>query len=376
MVNSALKKENADSPRLFIMAGGTGGHVFPALAVADYLRTKGVTIEWMGTQNGIEAKVVPANNIRLHCINIAGIRGKSLRQFLRGPIVILRAIAEARAILKIYRPQVVLGMGGYASGPGAIAAKSMGIPIIIHEQNARAGGTNKILAKIARKILVGFPYALPRSEYVGNPVRDIFYQQPSPDDRFVARGTQKKILVLGGSLGAQALNKKVPEALMLLPETLLTSLGQLNVIHQAGARNLQMATEAYFPLSSRTHVTVELSEFINDVAAAMAAADLIICRAGALTIAELSAVGAASILVPFPHAIDDHQTANARWLSDKGAAILYAERDITSDGLANQISMLLSDPKRLNDMANRALARTDKSATEKVADYCLEYLHV
>ncbi len=359
-----------------IMAGGTGGHVFPALAVADYLRDKGVTVEWMGTQKGIEAKVVPANNITLHCINIAGIRGKSLRQFVFGPIAIAKAIAQARAILKIYRPGAVLGMGGYASGPGAIAAKSLGIPVIIHEQNARAGGTNKILAKIAQKILVGFPYALPKSEFVGNPVRASFYQQPLPNDRFAQRGEQKKLLVLGGSLGAQALNKKVPEALMLLPQQLWSESARLSVTHQAGARSHQSAVDAYAPLLNRTQMTISLPEFIDDIAVAMAEADLIICRAGALTIAELSAIGAAAILVPFPHAIDDHQTANARWLSDKGAAILYAEQDIKPAELANKILMLLSEPQRLTTMANKALTRTEKSATEKVADYCLEYLNV
>lgn len=358
--------------RIMIMAGGTGGHVFPALAVADELIARGVDVHWMGTEKGIEAKLIPARGLPLHCIHIVGIRGKSLMQFIRGPLVIVKAIVQAKKILTALKPQVVLGFGGYASGPGAIAARLLGIPLIVHEQNARAGTTNKVLAKMARHVLCGFPHALSKSIFVGNPVRQAFYAQPLPSERFAKTQDQFNLLVMGGSLGAQVFNKIVPAALALLPQG-----ASLRVVHQSGARTRLEAQAAYALLQQqRPEFSVELPEFIDDVATQMAVADLIICRAGALTVAELAAIGAAALLVPYPYAIDDHQTANARWLSDKCAALLCPEHELTAENLAKKITTLMADRPALLAMANCALERGDKTATVKVAEYCLEYLNV
>ncbi|HEY7771855.1 MAG TPA: undecaprenyldiphospho-muramoylpentapeptide beta-N-acetylglucosaminyltransferase [Marinagarivorans sp.] len=364
---------SATAGTILIMAGGTGGHVFPALAVAEYLRERGVAVHWMGTDKGIEAKVIPENAIALHCIEVSGIRGKSWKKLLTGPFAVAKAIAQAKRIIRELKPDVILGMGGYASGPGGVAARLCGIPLIVHEQNAIAGSTNKVLAKLARHVLCGFPNALPKGVFVGNPVRTAFYQQrPPAERRSESAGDDFKILVLGGSLGAKALNEKVPEALALLsPEF------SVSVTHQSGARTKVAAQHAYAALAEqRPNYSVELPEFIADVASAMAAADLVICRAGALTVAELSAIGAAAILVPFPFAIDDHQTANARWLSDKGAAILCPEASLQAQSLADQITGLYQDRGQLEKMALAAYARTEKTPTVQVADYCLEYLNV
>ena len=358
---------------ILIMAGGTGGHVFPALAVAEYLRNLGVIVHWIGTNQGIEARVVPENKIPLHSISITGMRGKSLIKRITGPIAVAKAIAQAKRIIRQVKPDVVLGMGGYASGPGGIAAWLAGVPIIVHEQNAIAGSTNKILAKFAKRILCGFPKALPKGIFVGNPVRANFYTQLQSTERCCEQSNLPfKVLVLGGSLGAKALNETVPEALALLPLDL-----NFCVVHQSGARTKAVARKAYASLQEqRPECAFELPEFIVDVASAMSKADLIICRSGALTVAELAAVGAAAILVPFPFAIDDHQTANARWLSDKGAAILCPEATLTPKLLADHITQLYHDRPRLQKMASAAFSRDEKTPTASVADYCLEYLHV
>lgn len=357
-------------PRLLIMAGGTGGHVFPALAVAEFLRERGVDIQWMGTEKGIEAKVCPQNDIPLHTLNIAGIRGKSITKFLTGPFAVAKAIAEAKRIIKQLQPQAVMGMGGYASGPGGIAARLCGVPLIVHEQNAKPGSTNKVLSKIAQKVLCGFPKALPKGEFVGNPVRDAFYQRAKSP--VAVEDSSFRLLVLGGSLGAKALNEIVPAALALLPNET-----KLHIVHQAGARTLDAAKAAYEPLArQRDDWQISVREFIEDVALEMAQADLVICRAGALTVAELSVLGKPSILVPFPYAIDDHQTANARFLSDKGAAILRAEGALTKEQLAEDLRLLIAFPEKLNAMARAARLQEEKTATEKVAECCLEYLHV
>ena len=359
-------------PRILIMAGGTGGHVFPALAVAKQLREQGVDLHWIGTSAGIEASVVPKNTITLHTIHIAGIRGKGIVTLFKGPFAVAKAILQARAIIKKLCPQVVLGMGGYASGPGGVAARLLGIPIIVHEQNAKPGSTNKLLAKVAQRILCGFPKALPNGEFVGNPVRAAFYQQRPPEQRLQNRdNTVFNLLVLGGSLGARTLNAQVPAALSLLDES------TVHVVHQSGARTRAEAQEAYRAVAQhKSNISVELPEFIEDVASAMAAADLVICRSGALTVSELAAVGVASILVPFPHAIDDHQTANALWLSEHNAAILCPEHTLTAASLAQTIMQLMIDGKRRLAMATQAHARSQQGATQKVADICLEYMNV
>lgn len=386
MSNKTAHAQSEVSPKILIMAGGTGGHVFPALAVAKHLQALGVEVHWIGTARGIEAKVVPENNIPLHIIEIAGLRGKSLLSLITGPFAIAKAIIQARHIIQSIQPNVVLGMGGYAAGPGGIAARLLGIALIVHEQNATPGSTNKILAKLAQHVLCGFPGALNKGVFVGNPVREAFYQQPLPELRFATQKSTFNVLVLGGSLGARALNQVVPAALALLPETM-----PIHIVHQSGAATRQQALEAYQTLQThRPLFNVELPEFIGNVAEHIAAADLVICRAGALTIAELAAIGAASILVPFPYAIDDHQTANARWLSDKGAAILCPESELTAQHLAQQLQQLLPNHAKLKEMANLALMQSDRidsgsdlgqpnkkqTATQKVSRYCAEYLNV
>lgn len=363
-------------PIIMIMAGGTGGHVFPALAVAKRLHQQGVESHWMGTLKGIEARVVPENDIALHTIDITGLRGKSLTSILLGPFRVAQAIFQARRILKTVKPQVVLGMGGYASGPGGIAARLLGIPLIVHEQNATPGSTNKILAKIAQRVLCGFPNALKKGRCVGNPVRDSFYQQLPPRARYEQRGSLKdrtvKILVLGGSLGAKALNLNVPKALALLPAEQVMS-----VVHQSGERTAQESKEAYHQLKQvRPDIHATLMTFIDDVALEMANADLIICRSGALTVAELAAVGVPSILIPFPYAIDDHQTANGAWLVDKGAAFLCQENTMTPESLAEMIGSLVKDEEKLISMAEKALERNEATATELVSAVCMEYINV
>lgn len=362
-------------PSVVMMAGGTGGHVFPALAVAKALENKNINIHWMGTEKGIEARIVPENNIPLHTIHIGGLRGKSLGRLLTGPFSVAKAVLQARRIFKTLKPNVIVGMGGYASGPGGIAARLLGIPLIVHEQNAKAGSTNKILAKIAQRVLCGFPHALPNSDCVGNPVRTEFYAQALPDVRYQAKGPLNhrpfKLLVLGGSLGAQTLNIKVPEALALLD-----SQKAVSVVHQSGKRTRQQAEEAYAALAEKQkNINVTLPEFIHDVAAEIAMADLVICRAGALTVAELAAVGAPSLLVPFPYAIDDHQTANAQWLVEKGAAYLYPEASLTSAALAEKIQTLADDEEQLIKMAEKALQRSEFTATNRVSDICMEYIN-
>ncbi|WP_238376287.1 undecaprenyldiphospho-muramoylpentapeptide beta-N-acetylglucosaminyltransferase [Marinagarivorans algicola] len=386
MSNKSTCTQAQATSKILIMAGGTGGHVFPALAVAKHLQQRGVEVHWIGTTRGIEAKIVPAHTIPLHTIDIAGLRGKSWLGFITGPFAIAKAIMQARHIIQLIKPNVVLGMGGYAAGPGGIAARLLGVPLIVHEQNATPGSTNKILAKLAQHVLCGFPGALNKGVFVGNPVREVFYQQPLPELRFATQKSTFNVLILGGSLGARALNQTVPAALALLPETM-----PMHVVHQSGTATRQQALEAYQTLQlHRPLFNVELPEFIDNVAEQIAAADLVICRAGALTIAELAAVGAASILVPFPHAIDDHQTANARWLSDKGAAILCPESDLTAQYLAQQLQQLLPNHAKLKEMANLALMQSDRidsksnlgqyykkqTATQRVSRYCAEYLNV
>ncbi len=378
-LNSAGAKTTMDTMQkntIMIMAGGTGGHVFPALAVAKRLHKQGVESHWMGTCKGIEARVVPENDIALHTIDIAGLRGKSLVKALIGPFNVAKAILQARRILKKVKPQVVLGMGGYASGPGGIAARLLGIPLIVHEQNATPGSTNKILAKVSQRVLCGFPNAIKKGHFVGNPVRDAFYQQLPPRTRYEQRGSLKgralNILVLGGSLGAKALNLNVPKALALLPAD-----QAVHVMHQSGERTAQESKEAYHQLKQvRPDISATLMTFIDDVALEMANADLIICRSGALTVAELAAVGVPSILIPFPYAIDDHQTANGKWLVDKGAAALCQESTMTPESLAKTICSLVKDEEQLISMAEKALERNDATATELVSAVCMEYINV
>lgn len=349
--------------RVLVMAGGTGGHVFPALAVAKELRSRGCEIQWLGTDRGIEARLVPAANIHLHLLPISGVRGKGLKTLIGAPWKIVRSVWAARAILQKFQPHVVLGMGGYASGPGGIAARIMGIPLVIHEQNARPGTTNKWLAKIATRVLTAFPNVLPKAICIGNPVREDIAALPEPETRLQNRTGPLQLLVLGGSLGAQALNELVPKAVAPFIKE-----GQLQVRHQTGAKHLDNTLAVY----KECGVSGEVTAFIDDMAEALAWADLVVCRAGALTIAELSAAGVASLLVPFPFAIDDHQTANARWLVDQGAAELYPQKSLTAEILKERVMTFIAQRGLLLKMAQAARKAAKPEATVSCADICLE----
>lgn len=352
--------------RIVIMAGGTGGHVFPALAVAQELQRRGAEVSWLGTRHGIEAELVPQAGIAIDYITIAGLRGKGALGWLLAPLRLLRALWQALLVLRRRAPAAVLGLGGFASGPGGVAAWLQRRPLLIHEQNAVPGLTNRLLARIAYRVLEGFPGTFAGALATGNPVRAAIVGAAAPAERFAGRSGALRLLVVGGSLGAMALNETVPAALALLPA------GQRpQVRHQSGKRHLAALQEFY----RNAGVEAELLPFIDDMAAAYAWADLVVCRSGALTVGELAAVGVASILVPFPHAVDDHQTRNAAYLVDAGAAELVGQEQLNAQRLAAQLQVYVDDAaagrKRLLAMAEaaRALARPD--ATALVAEQCL-----
>ncbi len=352
-------------PCIMIMAGGTGGHVFPALSLADLLRARDIEIVWLGTRAGIEARLVPAAGIEVEWIDIGGLRGKGLSTLLAAPIRLARALWQALAAVRRHQPRVVVGLGGYVTGPGGLAAWLARRPLVIHEQNAVAGFTNRILARFATRVLEAFSGSFGagvRAITVGNPVRTEFFGLPSPAVRYGSRQGPLRVLVVGGSQGAQRLNAVVPEAVAALAGKI-----DLRVRHQSGVRTLESTREAY---TSRG-ISAEVSPFIDDIAAAYAEADLVICRAGALTVSELAAAGVAAILVPFPAAVDDHQTCNARFLVEHGAAVLLPERELTPQRLAAELERLATDRAQLCRMAERAreLARPD--ATEALAKACL-----
>ncbi len=351
---------------VLIMAGGTGGHVFPALAVAERLRERGVPVVWMGTRRGLEATLVPKAGIPMEWIGVAGLRGKGVRRLLEMPLMLGRALWQAGTILRRLRPRVVLGMGGFTSGPGGLLARSLGIPLVVHEQNAIAGLTNRWLARIANRVLEGFPATFPATRQaltVGNPVRERIALLPPPAERFAGRAGRSRLLVVGGSQGALALNRLVPQALALFDEA-----ERPEVWHQAGGQLHEAAVAAYRELG----VTARLMPFIEDMAEAYAWADLVLCRAGALTIAELAAVGVGAVLVPFPFAVDDHQTANARFLERGGAALVRQQAELTAERLAMTLHGLLGDRARLLRMAEAARRMAKLEAAEQVAVACLE----
>ncbi|MBK8533907.1 MAG: undecaprenyldiphospho-muramoylpentapeptide beta-N-acetylglucosaminyltransferase [Candidatus Competibacteraceae bacterium] len=348
------------------MAGGTGGHVFPALAVAERLQAQGVPVVWMGTRHGLEATLVPKAGIPMEWIGVAGLRGKGLGQKLAMPLMIGRALWQARVILQRLQPRVVLGMGGFASGPGGLMTWWLGIPLVVHEQNAIAGLTNRILARIASQVLEAFPQTFPaarRALTVGNPVREPIATLPPPAQRFAGREGRLRLLVLGGSQGALALNQLVPQALALLSDD-----QRPEVWHQAGGQLHQAAAAAY----RKAGITARLTPFIEDMAEAYSWADLVMCRAGALTIAELAAAGVGAVLVPFPFAVDDHQTANAHFLAQGGAALLVQQAELTAERLAAILSDLLGDRTQLLRMAEAARSLAKIEAAEQVARVCLQ----
>jgi len=345
---------------LLVMAGGTGGHIFPGLAVADAVRNQGWKVVWLGNPEGMEARLVPAHGYELAPLRFSAVRGKGMLRKLLLPLRLVSACWQARRQLLRIQPNVVLGLGGFVSFPGALMARLQRRPLLVHEQNSVAGLANRVLARIANRVLTGFPDTLPGGEWCGNPLRPEICAQPEPAQRFKDRSGPLRLLVLGGSLGAAALNEQVPRALALLPHD-----ARPLVRHQSGAQHLGALQDNY----AAAGVQAECSPFIEDMAAAYAWADLVICRAGALTIAELAAVGVASVLVPFPHAVDDHQTRNARFLADSGAAILLPQERATAEELALLRTLTRG---QLLQMAERARALAKPEATHFVARTCME----
>jgi UDP-N-acetylglucosamine--N-acetylmuramyl-(pentapeptide) pyrophosphoryl-undecaprenol N-acetylglucosamine transferase len=342
---------------ILIMAGGTGGHIFPGLAVAAEMKAAGWDVVWMGARGGMEERLVPRHGYRTAWIRARAARGKGLLQKLLLPANLLYSFWESARHIRRLKPDVVLGLGGYVAFPGGMMASLLDRPLALHEQNAIPGLANRVLAQVSDKVMAGFPQALKSAEWTGNPVRGEIASIPAPAIRFQGRQGPLRILVVGGSLGAQALNEAVPKALALLPEKPV-------VVHQAGEKHLEALKANY----ARAGAQGELLAFIDDMARRYAEADLVICRAGAVTIAELSAGGMASILVPFPHAVDDHQTANAKFLADRGAAILIQQRELAAQKLAELVRGL--DRARLLDMATKARALGKPDAARVVAERC------
>lgn len=349
-----------------IMAGGTGGHVFPALALARVLRERGCDIVWLGTRQGIEARLVPAAGLPVEWISIGGLRGKGIGTLLAAPFRLMRALGESLRVMRRHRPVVVVGLGGFVTGPGGLAAWLTRRPLVVHEQNAIAGFTNRTLARFAREVLTAFPGAFDASQPVreiGNPVRPEFFTLAPPAARVAGRGVVLRLLVVGGSQGANKLNAVVPFAVARLVGSV-----RFEIRHQAGPRWIDAARKSFLDAG----VAAEVTPFIDDIAEAYAWADLVICRSGALTVSELAAAGVASILVPFPAAVDDHQTANARYLVREGAALLLPDRELTAERLARELHELCRGGReRLVAMAGRARRLARPRATEELADACL-----
>ena len=347
---------------VLMMAGGTGGHVFPALAVARELQQEGYAIEWLGTAAGIEKDLVPANGITLNTISIQGLRGKGKLGLLKAPVRVLRAVFQARAVMKKVQPVAVLGFGGYATGPGGVAAKLCGIPLLVHEQNARAGMTNRLLTRFADCVMQAFPDALAGALTLGNPVRREVVETAEPQQRYQQRIDDNQplhVLVIGGSQGAVAINN-----VMIAAMNALKTDERPLLRHQAGKRNIEEVSAAY----RQADIQAEASAFIDDMAAAYEWADLLICRAGALTVSEVAAAGTAAVFIPLPSAVDDHQTANARYLTDQEAGILCPQNEFNADWLASLIRQLNGDRNRLKGMAMRARKLAMTGAAEKVAE--------
>ncbi|MCH8071689.1 MAG: undecaprenyldiphospho-muramoylpentapeptide beta-N-acetylglucosaminyltransferase [Proteobacteria bacterium] len=351
---------------ILVLAGGTGGHVYPALAVAQALRQRSREIVWLGTHAGLESRVVPAAGIEMEWISVKGLRRKGAISIVLAPLQLLLALMQSLRVILKHKPAAVLGMGGFVSGPGGLAAWLLRRPLVIHEQNAVAGLTNRLLARLARVVLQAFPGSFSsnvKTETVGNPVRAEIAALEDPATRYAGREGPLRLLVLGGSQGALALNKVVPAALALLSDELRPI-----VRHQAGERTIAEAQAAY----DAHNIDVELQPYIEDMAEAYAWADLVVCRAGALTVAELSAAGLPAIFVPFPSAVDDHQTANARPMTDAGAAALMPEKDLSDETLAGLLKHWLASRDALLQRALKSRALAHPDALRRITNYCLE----
>lgn len=343
--------------RIVIMAGGTGGHVFPALAVAESLAEKGWQVSWLGTEKGLESRVVPEHGIEIDWLSVAGVRGKGLAAKITAVSMLFKACLQAAQILRRRKPDVVLGMGGFVSGPGGLMAKCLRIPLIIHEQNRVPGTTNRLLAVMADRVLEAFPGSFKNSVHAqctGNPLRKPFVNMPEANSRH--DGQSLKILVIGGSQGAQILNEQVPAA--------VADLENVEIKHQTGAAMLEQVSKHYQSLA----VKAEVNAFIDDMAAAYQWADIVICRAGAMTVSEVAAAGLPAIFIPLPSAIDDHQTANARYLTDRHAGLLLRQKDLNSERLAGHITRL---SWQLDDVGKAAKQCARLDATDAVAEICI-----
>ena len=349
------------SRTILIMAGGTGGHIYPGLAVADALRAQGWNVVWLGAPSSMEAELVPKHGYPVAWVNFTGVRGKGLLRLLTLPFTLLRALGQSAVAIFSYRPDVVLGMGGYITMPGGLMAAMLRRPLVIHEQNSIAGMSNKVLAQLAARVLSGFPGVLKRAEWCGNPVRADIAALPEPKVRYAERSGKLNVLVVGGSLGAQALNEAMPQALALMSEQ-----ERPKVLHQTGKKNLEAVRQLY----ERAGVKADILPFLEDMAHQYAQADVLICRAGALTIAELAAAGVASVLIPLPIAVDDHQTHNARFLSEQGAAVLLPQSELSAEKLAQLLRGFSRE--KLLAMAQAARSQAKPDATRQVAQVCAE----
>jgi UDP-N-acetylglucosamine--N-acetylmuramyl-(pentapeptide) pyrophosphoryl-undecaprenol N-acetylglucosamine transferase len=346
---------------IMIMAGGTGGHVFPGLAVADLMRGRGWRVVWLGARGGMEATLVPQHGYEMAWVSFTGLRGKGMIAFAVLPLRLLVAFWQSARAIYARRPDVVLGMGGYISFPGGMMSALLGRPLVIHEQNSVAGLANRVLARVADRVLAAFPGALARAQVTGNPIRPEIAALDAPSRRYGARSGPLRLLVVGGSLGAKVLNETVPRALALLPAERRPA-----VTHQSGAQHIAALAQAYRDAG----VEARTLAFIDDMAAAYGEADMVLCRAGALTVSELSAAGVASVLVPYPHAVDDHQSANARVLAGAKAAVLLPQGELTPERLASLLAQV--SRQSLCEMAERARALARPEATRVVADICVE----
>jgi len=351
--------------RVLVMAGGTGGHIFPGLAVAEALRARGWRVHWLGTAAGMEATLVPPRGFAFETIEFSGVRGKGLTTVALLPLRLLKAFWQSIRVVRRVKPDVVVGLGGYITFPGGMMSVLLGKPLVLHEQNSVAGMANKVLARVADRVFTAFPGAvkgaLKNALWVGNPLREAFLKQPDPAARFAGRSGPLRVLVVGGSLGAKALNDTVPRALALIPREV-----RPKVIHQSGARQIEALRANY----TAAGVQAELTPFIEDTAQAFADADLIICRAGASTVTEIAAVGAAALFVPFPAAVDDHQTANARFLVAQGAGLLLPQNDMTPERLAELLQRTERSTLLSWSLKAKALEKID--ATEQVVAACEE----
>ena len=348
------------SKTLLVMAGGTGGHIFPALAVAEKMRERGWRVVWMGNPEGMEARRVPQHGFEMVWVKFGALRGKGLLRKLLLPLNLLKGFWQAFKALRQVRPDVVLGMGGYITFPGGMMAALLGVPLVVHEQNSVAGLANRVLASVADRVVTGFPDVLKKGVWVGNPVRPEIAALPVPAQRLKERGGNLHLLVIGGSLGAKVLNDVIPQGLAQLNADELPQ-----VVHQAGEQHLESLKANYAAVGIHAHCVA----FIDDMAGAYDWADLVVCRAGALTIAELAAAGVPAILVPFPHAVDDHQTGNALFLVNVGGAFLLPQGELTPEAVA-----LIRNYSRsqLQEMAEKARSLAKPDATEAVANICSE----